>query len=177
MTAGCNIWMICLILIWFFYGLSRMFQLPQFVLALRSSVWDVFINFLLIDATDRSKIGSDQKRFFIALSLYPLSFFANTPFKGTKKLNFHFKRDLGCSFIFLKRDQLRNSNSKKELKGILVSPAPLKYPCFQIGCVFVKYDLFNTANPIQNLTYIRFGIILKQFYINSSRQEHQIELS
>ena len=35
-----------------------------------------------IDATDRSKISSDQKRFFIALSLYPLSFFANTPFKG-----------------------------------------------------------------------------------------------
>ena len=58
-----------------------MFQLPQFVWTLRSSVWDVFINFLLIDATDRSKISSDEKRFFIALSLYPLSFFANTPFK------------------------------------------------------------------------------------------------
>ena len=80
MTIGCNIWMICLILIWFFYGLRRMFQLPQFVWALRSSVWDIFINFLLIDATDRSKISSDQKRFFIALCLYPLLFFANTPF-------------------------------------------------------------------------------------------------
>ena len=32
-------------------------------------------------STDRSKISSDQKRFFIALSLYPLSFLANTPFK------------------------------------------------------------------------------------------------
>ena len=31
-------------------------------------------NFLLIDATDRSKISGDQKRFFIA-------FFTNTPFK------------------------------------------------------------------------------------------------
>ena len=81
MTIGCNIRMICLKLNWYFYGLSRMFQLPQFVWALRSSVWDVFINFLLIDATDKSKISSDQKRFFIALSLYPLSFFANTPFK------------------------------------------------------------------------------------------------
>ena len=29
----------------------------------------------------RSKISSDQKRFFIALSLYPLSFFAITPFR------------------------------------------------------------------------------------------------
>ena len=62
-----------------------MFQLPQIVWALRSSVWDVFINFLLIDAIDRSKISGDQNRFFIALSLYPLSFFANTPFKSATK--------------------------------------------------------------------------------------------
>ena len=46
---------------------------------IRSLVLVVFNNFLLIDATDRSKISSDQKRFFIALSL---SFFANTPFKA-----------------------------------------------------------------------------------------------
>ena len=63
-----------------------MLQFPQFVGALRSSVWDVFINFLLIYATDRRKISSDQRRFFIALSLYPLSFFANTPFKQTCSL-------------------------------------------------------------------------------------------
>ena len=41
-------------------------------------------NFLLIDATDRSKISSDQKRFFIALRQYLLSFFANTPFNSLK---------------------------------------------------------------------------------------------
>ena len=58
-----------------------MLQFSQFVWPLSYSVWDVFNNFLLIDATDRSKISSDQKRFFITLSLYPLSFFANTPFK------------------------------------------------------------------------------------------------
>ena len=57
-----------------------MLQFSEFVWALSHSVWDVFNNFLLIDATDRSKIISDQKRFFIALSQYPLSFFANTPF-------------------------------------------------------------------------------------------------
>ena len=61
-----------------------MFQLPQFVWTLRSSVLDVFINFLLIDATDRSKISSDKRRFFIAFSLYPLSFFANTTFNDLK---------------------------------------------------------------------------------------------
>ena len=80
MTIGCNIWMICLKLNWFFYGLSRLWQFSQFVWTPCCSVWDVFNNFLLTDATDKSKISSDQKRFFIALSLYPLSFFANTPF-------------------------------------------------------------------------------------------------
>ena len=58
-----------------------MLQLSEFVWALRSSVWIVFNNFLLIDATDRSKISSDQKRLFSAVIQYPLSFFANTPFK------------------------------------------------------------------------------------------------
>ena len=59
-----------------------MLQFSQFVWPLSYSVWDVFNNFLLIDATDKSKISRDQKRFFIALSLYPLSFFVNTPFNS-----------------------------------------------------------------------------------------------
>ena len=77
--------MICWKLNWYSYGLSRMFQLPQFVWALRSSVWDIFNNFLLIDATDRSKISSDQKRFFIALSLYPFHFSRTLPLKHPSK--------------------------------------------------------------------------------------------
>ena len=59
-----------------------MLHLSEFVWTLRSSVLVVLNNFLLIDAKDRSKISSDQTRFFIALTLYPLSFFANTPFKA-----------------------------------------------------------------------------------------------
>ena len=81
MTVDCNIWLICLKLNGFFYDPSHVLQLSQFVWVLRSSVLVVFNSFLLTDATDKSKISSDQKRFFIALSLYPLSFFANTPFK------------------------------------------------------------------------------------------------
>ena len=81
MIIGCNIRMICLKLNGFFYDPSWMSQLSEFVSILRSSVWVVFNNFLLIDSTDRSKISSDQKRLFCAVSLYPLSFFANTPFK------------------------------------------------------------------------------------------------
>ena len=85
MTIGCNIGMICLKLNRFFYGLSIMLHLSEFVWTLRSSVLVVFNNFLLIDATDRSKISGDQKRFFYRISLYSLSFFANTPFKGLVK--------------------------------------------------------------------------------------------
>ena len=55
-----------------------MLQFSEFVWALSYSLSDVFNNFLLIDATNKSKISSNQ--FFITLSLYPLSFFANTPF-------------------------------------------------------------------------------------------------
>ena len=100
MTIGCNIWMIYLKLNRFFYGLSRMLHLSEFVWILRSSVWDVFNNFLLIDATDRSKISSDQKRFFIALSLYPLSFFANTPFNLNPYFSFA-KKNLGSLAGFI----------------------------------------------------------------------------
>ena len=81
MIKSCNIWKMCLELNWFVYDPSWMLHLSEFVWILRSSVWVVLNNFLLIDATNRSKIWSDQKRFFIALSLYPLSFFVNTPFK------------------------------------------------------------------------------------------------
>ena len=46
------------------------------------------------------------------------------------------------------------------------------YKRFQIGYVIVEYDLFNATTD--NLTYVRFGIILTQFYVNFSRQEHKI---
>ena len=58
-----------------------MFQLSEFVWALRSQAWVGFNNFLLIDVTDRSKISSDQQRLFFAVSLYPLS--RTLPFTGT----------------------------------------------------------------------------------------------
>ena len=42
--------------------------------------------------------------------------------------------------------------------------------------VIVEYGLFNTTTLIRNLIYIRYGIILTQFYINFSRQEYQIDV-
>ena len=48
-----------------------MLHLSEFVRTLRSSVVVVFNNFLLIDATDRSKISSDQKRFFYRIKPIP----------------------------------------------------------------------------------------------------------
>ena len=50
------------------------------------------------------------------------------------------------------------------------------YGRFQIGCVFVEYDLFNTTTLIQNSIYMYFRINLTQICINFSRQEHQIDV-
>ena len=58
---------------------SKKLQLTKFVWTLRSSIWVVFNRFLLIDATDRSKICS-RHRIFFYVSLYTHSLFANTPF-------------------------------------------------------------------------------------------------
>ena len=37
-----------------------------------------------------------------------------------------------------------------------------------------EYDLFNPTISIRNCIYMNFRINLTQFYINLSRQEHQI---
>ena len=42
-----------------------MLQLSEFVWTLRSSILVVFNNFILIDATDRSKISSDHQRIYL----------------------------------------------------------------------------------------------------------------
>ena len=61
-----------------------MLELYEFVWTLRSSPRVVFNNFLLIDAKDRNKISSEQKRLFFAVTLCPFYLFANTPFKPRK---------------------------------------------------------------------------------------------
>ena len=53
--------------------------------------------FSLYDATDRSKISA----FFIALSLYPLSFFANTPFNDDFLKIFFVTSDSQKNVLFL----------------------------------------------------------------------------
>ena len=65
-----------------------MLQLSEFLWTPRSSVGVFFINFILIDATNRSKTRSDQKHLFFAVNLNPLSFFANTPFNTSKDHKF-----------------------------------------------------------------------------------------
>ena len=132
MTIGCNIWMICLKLNWFFYGLSRMLQFSQFVWILCSSVLVVFINFLLIYATDRSKISSNQKHFFIALSLYPLSFFANSPFKQLDyrlqvptpvEKNYLIINSKEKTMFLLRDRSLLNGGVLKKIPGPLFAPS------------------------------------------------------
>ena len=86
MIIGCNIWMICLELNWFFYNPSRILQL--------SSVWVVFNNFLLLDTTDRNKISSNHNRIFFDVSLYPLVFFVNSPFRNDIFMNCSLKPNI-----------------------------------------------------------------------------------
>ena len=54
----------------------------------------------------------------------------------------------------------------------IIIGAPVGCSSFKIGCVFVKYDLFNsyTKSDIYTFWYN------SQFYINFSRQEHQINV-
>ena len=50
------------------------------------------------------------------------------------------------------------------------------YNRFEIGCIIVEYDLFDATTFIQNLTFVRFGIISTQFYVNFTRQKHIINV-
>ena len=126
MSKDFNISMICLILNWFVYDPSWMLHLSEFVRKLRSSVLVVFNNFLLRDATARSKISGDQKRFFIALSLYPLSFFANTPFNI-------------CQISVYEMSCLRNVLS-------------IKYPVYEMSCL---WNVLSMNCPVYEMSCLR----------------------
>ena len=130
MAIGCNIWTICLKLNWYFYGLSRMLQLPQFVWTLRSLVWVVFNNFLLIDATDRSKIGSDQKCLFFFTPFHfsrtlPLNVQGIFKRKSSRLLEFKFvdsfKATSNLDLIKLK-NVTQYSHFLKNVLNSLISP-------------------------------------------------------
>ena len=69
--------------------MSRILQISEFLWTQRSLVEVVLKNFLLIDAAERSKICCDRKRLFFAVSLYPLSFFANTPLCSSQLIPFN----------------------------------------------------------------------------------------
>ena len=56
------------------------------------------------------------------------------------------------------------------------SQAPVGYRSFQIGFVFVEYDLLNTTTSIHSCIYMNFRINLTQFYINFLRQKRQIDV-
>ena len=59
---GCNLNDLVRIKLICFYDPSRMLQLYEFMFTLGSSVLVVSNNYLLKDATDRSKISSDHHR-------------------------------------------------------------------------------------------------------------------
>ena len=147
MTIVCNIWMICLELNWLFYDPSWMLQLSEFVWTLRSSVWVVFNNFLLLDATDRSKIRSDQKRLFFAVSLNPLLFIANTPFK----------HDVFLSVPFSGPFQSKNLSSFFDICSKMVQSSNYKF-----GTCSSKF--YSKLKLVQHME-LRISSLLKVFVI------------
>ena len=98
MIIGCNNWMICLELNWFF---TIRVICCNFLYCIDVTFFDkvCFNNLLLKDATDKSKISSDQKRPIFALSLYPLSFFPNTTFKTLKDFIQDWRLNLTVCYI------------------------------------------------------------------------------
>ena len=60
-------------------------NLFEFVWTLRSLVWVVFNNFLLIDTTDRSKISSDQKHLFFVVTYTSFHFSRTLPLRQLRK--------------------------------------------------------------------------------------------
>ena len=57
----------------------------------------------------------------------------------------------------------------ENLKYIIGANLRFSGSSLQIGCVFVKYDLFNTTNFIQNCIYMNFRINLTQFFLSITR--------
>ena len=85
-----NRWLLFVISEWFVLELNWFVYNPSWMLHLCSLVLVVFKNFLLIDATDRSKISSDQKHLFFAIAYTPFHFSQTLPL--TSKINsIHFK--------------------------------------------------------------------------------------
>ena len=127
-----------------------MLQFPQFVWALRSSVWEVFNNFLLIEATERSKISSYQKRFFIALSLYPLSYFVYTPFK---RLNKNVKNILYSLKFYTKL--IFNSDRWYGFENEAKPIVKINFWILQFWNIFYFKIYVDVSQKISNFSYIK----------------------
>ena len=140
MTVGCNIWWICLKLNGFF--LRSESCVATFSICMDVTFFSIsrFNSFLLTDATDRSKISGDQKRFFIALSLYPLSFFANTPFKVTVKKKWKGGISINPSILGVDQD-LR-----------VLSYVPLLRNWYKL-CLNSLYENLYTHNFVKNIRF------------------------
>ena len=109
----------------------------------------VFNNFLLIDATDRSNISSNQKRFFIALSLYPLSFFANTLLNSGTIWHFF---DKNVKYLSARDFKVSTIKIKKNIKFSFLIISNL----FSASH-FCKYKFYQSQAKIYFSKYVKMG--------------------
>ena len=106
-------------------------NLSEFVWTLRSSVLVVFNNFLLIDATDKSKISSNQKWWFFAVS---------HSFSRTIPLSIICCNEICKNVLFTLRKIITNVQVYHWI------PRGFNYPFIQILSSF-NMDLFSIFDP------------------------------
>ena len=130
-------------------------QLSEFVWILCSSVWFVFNNFLLIDATDRSKINSNHHRIFFCVSLYPLSFFSNTPFRWDGRCS---KKNYRFSSLF---EQIFRS---LKINDSFCHSCFEKFVCSVNGRLFFKVLWTNDQIKIIRVFFVCFENLFKYLW-------------
>ena len=106
--------MISLLILKIFIPVSRIYDNEDDIFIFSRNVRKSNAFFLLIDATDRSKISSGQKRFFIAWSLYPFNFsrtlLLRKKEKGITKLN----KKKSNSKVRIKKERRKRGREKSQ---------------------------------------------------------------
>ena len=133
----------------------------EFVWTLRSLVWFVFNNFLLIDATNKSKISSDQHRTFFVVRLYQLSFFGSTLFNLKIIENVYTRTDKNIQkTIKIVQPFLHGSNGPEQIYLIptSITPNELKFVNVYSPWRF-SFLVFYPLHP----SYLNLKIICKLY--------------
>ena len=120
-------------------------------------------NFLLIYATYRSKISSNQKRLFCAVSLYPLLFFANTPCNEVKNQIIIRKRMASGDYL-KEKEILLNMEVKLRLLDLEGMELPASAPVIPPPPPNLNFSLNNWPRADHSLTSFYWQFTTDYYY-------------